>query len=460
MKTLLAAVALALAFAFLIAFNEQNQDISSKTENADDFAKFNGIKEEIDYWYGQGPGKIGQEHKEKLLQRLSELVVVPAGEIEQYREKLDAIVLAPSPGQAQWENSAPQQERWGCEGTGTAKFTSAPMRLDDIEIIEPVGLMIGGHVTPIDHGYYYAKSWTPRREDASSFVEVLAPAPGIIAELSSMPAEFASSKFGDYRFELQHTCSFKTIYIHVNQLSEKLQKALQTRQPVRVEAGEVLGKAPGFDFSVHDSDATLEGFVVPEHYEIEPWKVHTADMFEYFAEPVKSQLLAKNVRQKEPRGGKIDYDIDGKLVGNWFEVGTSWYEGKKEYNRGTGYWSTHLAFAYDGIVPDTIVVSMGDFDGKAVQFGVKGNAPDPADVDAADGLVKYELVQYDYYADDGKPWDRVHFAKVTSTKPSSPADGVALVQVLENRKIKFEAFAGKTAAQVSGFTPNAKVYER
>ena len=103
---------------------------------------------------------------------------------------------------------------------------------------------------------------------------------------------------------------------------------------------------------------------------------------------------------------------------------------------------------------------MGDFNGEAQQFGVQGNTPDPATVDVSDGIVKYELVRYDHLTDQGVSWDRVHFAKVTSTKPSSGVEGVVLVEMLGDRKIKFEAFPGKTASQVSGFTGKVKVYER
>ena len=29
--------------------------------------------------------------------------------------------------------------------------------MNDLAYIQPMGLMIGGHVTPIDHGYFYIK---------------------------------------------------------------------------------------------------------------------------------------------------------------------------------------------------------------------------------------------------------------------------------------------------------------
>ena len=359
------------------------------------------------------------------------------------------------------QDPGPQSNR-GCIGKGTAAFAYPPMRIEDIKIIEPIGLMIGGHVTPIDHGYYTAKIWIPgeNREDPSKFVDIFAPASGTVTSVQSMPSEYSSSSIGDYRIVIHHTCTFYTIYIHVNHLSEKLQSIADTGKTIRVESGEVIGKAPGFDFSVHNDEITLPGFIVPEHYDAESWKIHTVDMFGYFIEPVRSQLLERNVRQKEPRSGKIDYDIDGRLAGNWFEENTNGYYGKEEYQRSLGYWSTHLAFAYDGLDPSLIIVSMGNFNGEAMQFAVKGNMPNPRDVDISTGLVKYELVPWQYLAEK-EEWNRMDFAKITGSKRfDEQIAGVVLVQMLEDRKIKFEAFPNKKASEVSGFTEKAKIYER
>src|SRR5882672_6613636 len=44
-----------------------------------------------------------------------------------------------------------------CRGEGSSKLTHAPMDVKDVSTIEPMGLMIGGHVTPVDHEYYYQK---------------------------------------------------------------------------------------------------------------------------------------------------------------------------------------------------------------------------------------------------------------------------------------------------------------
>ena len=60
--------------------------------------------------------------------------------------------------------------RGKAQGKGPVRFTHAPMRLDDIERLIPYGLMVGGHVLPIDHQYYYPSGQKP--------CDVLAPADG------------------------------------------------------------------------------------------------------------------------------------------------------------------------------------------------------------------------------------------------------------------------------------------
>jgi hypothetical protein len=338
------------------------------------------------------------------------------------------------------------------------------MRLHEIREIVPMGLLNGSHVTPTDHGYYHSVGVDRLNpDDPSTYRDVFAPADGIIADINVMPGQQ-----NDYRITLKHTCTFHTIYIHLKELSQKI---LQTTGEVEkfistsifVNAGEVIGRAQGFDFSVHNEAVVLKGFIVPEHYAGEPWKIHTVDMFDSFLEPIKSELLAKNIRQAEPRGGKIDYDIDGKLVGNWFVEGTNGYRGNTQGD----YWLTHLAFAYDALAPSSAVVSMGDFAGKPKQFALKGNTPDPATVSVVSGLVQYELTGLEYLDENGNIWDRNGFAKIVRAIESGPivdeverVEGVVLVQMLEDRKLKFEAFPGKTAAEVIGFTSAAKIYER
>ncbi len=64
------------------------------------------------------------------------------------------------------------------------------------------------------------------------------------------------------------------------------------------------------------------------------------DPFAYFEEPLRTHLLEKNLRAAEPRGGRVDFDIDGRLVGNWFLEGTKGDDEQKA-----------LAFVYDYLDP-------------------------------------------------------------------------------------------------------------
>ena len=53
-------------------------------------------------------------------------------------------------------------------------------------------------------------------------------------------------------------------------------------------------------------------------------------------------------RKSEPRAGRIDYDVDGTLSGNWFEVGSNFYEGIDR----SKYWDGHFSLSLNDIDPN------------------------------------------------------------------------------------------------------------
>ena len=212
-----------------------------------------------------------------------------------------------------------------CEGSGSTKLVS-PLALADLEMITPQGRVSGNHVTPTDHQYWQSVGVTyqtagsiGRNAAEPDRFKIFAPADGYIVHIEQFPDS-------DYRFIIEHSCTFYTIFIHVDKLSDKILSEAQTEggrfasSRIPVKAGEVIASIGyhSFDFSVHDTQYTLKGLLIPEHYSTESWKIYTVDPFDYFEEPLKSQLKSKSLRTTEPVGGKIDYDIDGKLVGNWF----------------------------------------------------------------------------------------------------------------------------------------------
>jgi hypothetical protein len=228
-----------------------------------------------------------------------------------------------------------------------------------------------------------------------------------------------------------------------------------------VHAGDVIGKIGGqtLDFAVWDTDKPLTGFIVPEHYDGEAWKRYTADPLDYYTDEVKTAALEKYLRVAEPRSGKIDYDVDGMLIGNWFlqnaDGTTNGYAGGATEE----YWDTHLSFAPDYLDPAGFGISIGNWPGGAAQFAEKDNAPDPAAVGVETGLVKYDLVQANYKVGDAF-WDRATLQQPIALAPGDSVLGCMLVQLTDTRVLKAEAFKDTVCAAVGGFDAAALTYVR
>jgi hypothetical protein len=333
-------------------------------------------------------------------------------------------------------------------------FDYPPVDLSKIEFILPLGGMIGNHVTPIDHQYYVSADFG---DTETTVIDVYSPAAGTVSSIQHM----GNFNNDDYRLVVDHSETIQSIYIHVDTLSGKLaahapSNGQYVNTEIRVAAGEILGSYTGsVDYNLVDYDITLPGFINPDSYIAEPWKIHTPDPFDYFSDSIRQTLVAKSLRTAEPVGGKIDHDIDGYLVGNWFLENTNGYAGLDSNN----YWLGHVSFSYDYIVPNHIIASFGDYAGEQRQFGVLGNSPDPADVTISSGLVMYDLVTYEYI-DAGVPWDRHSFTQGLSMENYTFIEAVVLVQLVEARRLKVEIFYGQTSADITAFTDNALFYTR
>lgn len=344
-------------------------------------------------------------------------------------------------------------------GKGPVKLATFPLKVEDIRQVLPMGMMVGGHVTPSDHLYIVPKD--PKADD--DHYEVLAVADGFIVQIQRPPAgnpdPAVTRKAGEYKLVLEHSASCWSYLGLINSLDPAVAKAVGEIKPgpfvavrIPVKAGQVIGKTGGghsFDFALVDTAVTRKGFANAEQFRNrDPWKPHTVDPFDYLDKPLKDTLLALNPRTAEPRGGRIDYDTDGRLVGNWYKEKTGGYAG---LNKRLDYWVGHLTVAYHHIDPSVVIVSVGDFDGKPRQFGVVGNGPDPAKVSAKDGAVKYEL-QYAPIDNSGR--------RTELPRELRGARGVLLVELLDGSKLKVEVFPGKVAKDVTGFTAAATTYER
>ena len=356
-----------------------------------------------------------------------------------------------------------------CLGTDVS-FSASPMDPDVVVGITPMGQMGGDHVTPTSHTHFYHD----RPEVFPLPYDFRAPDDGYIVLLRTMPGHLRPSRedpdgrWEDWRLVIWHSCTVSTVYIHVGGIASEILDQAENRlewpeyywedsPAIPVKAGQVIGKAHyrySLDFSVQDIAVILGGFVVPSHY-TSPSKIHTVDPFDYFAEPLRSQLLEKNARTAEPRGGKIDFDIDGRLVGNWFLDGTVTYNASGPLSVPYG-WYGHLSIVYDYYDPTLIRISIGADTGIdesgcsqcAGNYGVRGNAPDPATITVDPGLVKYELL------------GRFGYPSLAGLNDERRTLGVFLAQMLDDRTIKVEVVPDRTADEVVGFSDAARVYRR
>lgn len=228
-----------------------------------------------------------------------------------------------------------------------------------------------------------------------------------------------------------------------------------------MKEGQVIGKtgssSQGLDLWVADLRTLAPGYLVPQHYEAEPWRLYAIEPYTLFREPLRSQLRAKSIRRIEPMGGRADYDIEGRLIGGWFVQNTNGYAGLSQ----SSFFTTHLAVTYHAYDPTAVIVSLGDFQGRPRQFAVEGTAPDPAQVSVATGLVKYELMNWRYsHRITGAPWDYRSPFDNFQVLPWGETAGTVLMQPIADRKLKVEVFPGKRAHEVNGFSDSAIIYER
>lgn len=354
-------------------------------------------------------------------------------------------------GSRQSTGKTPEQisddESGKCQGKGTVPLTASPIALDQLDSIAPMGNMVGDHVTPSDHLGFASK--TPDKD-----TPIRAMAKGFIVNITYTKEPSKTW----YSLQIEHSCTFYSTQFLVSDITPALKSAMKGQDSVEVripvEAGEVIGslKGHGMDYLLVDLNSTIP-FVNPERYANQAHKVHIVDPFPYFSEPLKTQLLAKNLRQYPPPGGVISYDIAGTLAGNWFKAGF------KPSNDATDA-ASELTLGYDFLDPRIVRISIGDYQGKATQFSPSGNSPDPKSVKVGQ-TIKYGLAGLDYTVPGGGRWDRKSVVVgLTGKINEGQLAGTMLIELTSERQLRLETFPGKKPAEVSGFTSAALVYER
>lgn len=359
-----------------------------------------------------------------------------------------------------------------CTVHDSVPFTHPPMRLQDIGGIEPYGLLVDAHVLPTSHGYVIPKDFHSPRDA----YPVYAIADGVIVNVSHRGEFIGDRRPGkvtdEYQMYIEYSCTFYSYYDLLTSLAPDIAAKVGTlrgfdQRSVRipVKAGQLVGRIGGqtLDFAVWNFDRPPTRFVNPSSYATDEARFYLDDMFAHFTEPLRSELLGKALRMVEPRTGKVDYDIPETLAGNWFREGSNGFRGPSDAQKAGGrYWDGHLAIVYDFIDPTQIRFSIGNYTGQAAQFGVKGNAPDPARIGVTTEPIKYELQRFEYYdKDTNQPWRRENGSiRSPGARNFGPIQGTVLLQLIEPHTLKLELFPEKTADQVSGFGTHARTYLR
>jgi hypothetical protein len=369
-------------------------------------------------------------------------------------------------------------------------FTSPVLPLDQLAPAIPYGLMVGGHVTPIDHVYLGVKALSKSASQltASDYVPVTAPAAGTITEVSNLGAP------NSYRVVIDHGCNLYSVYMVMNKVTGVLASlAAQAatsgylKANVKVKAGDEFGRQAEtmLDFNIFDGTQWLPGFQnIQSYLTLDTWKPYTADYLPFFTPSIRSAMEAQLQKTSSPRVGKIDHDIAGTASGNWFLAGTNGYAGRlnSDYENATAmlgsgsvpgkndYSWSHLAIAPHQVDSKAWVFSSGwwkdpkgDADQAVLVVGPGQVAPDK--LTSASGMVVYKLAQISYTPPAGvtpnppgsmAPWP-VGYTVVTGDS----SKGVVALQVNADGSLSLELNTTlSNPASLTAFTTAKRIYNR
>ena len=298
--------------------------------------------------------------------------------------------------------------------SGPFAFTVSPIALDAISSIPALGnLSPPGHTLPSDHLNVGQRPL---------LVSVVAPADGVVQfTLGGGASGQLGVRNGSFLYVLSN--------LSVN-------AGLQSG--VTVKAGQQLGMTSGLDFGLLNYSRQLF-FANPARYVDN--ELYCDSPIAYFVEPLRSQLYALVPRVGSDRDGRIDYDVAGRLAGNWFLDGLA-----PSLSQFPAAWSQHLAFTYDNYDPAQVRISIGGVVASPGVFTIPASAPLPRDVSVASGRVAYPLL----FA--GPPGG-------LALQPPGFPQQTMLVQMIDDVTIRVEVFP-RTVDAATPFDGNAFVYRR
>jgi hypothetical protein len=322
-------------------------------------------------------------------------------------------------------NSVPGSELKLPPGDGV--FSASPIDVSVITQLEPLGWINppGGHTLPTDHVYFYWNGPPPVVPLISPVPDypVYAPGSGTVVWVHN----FAGAT--DSKVMVRMSGTFSYIIGHLIP-DAGIVYGKQVVAGQRIGQTNGLGGANAIDFGVVNEAITLTGFSNPNRYS---WsQLHCDSPYKYFSGTLRTQLYGMVKRSGSEKDGRIDHDITGRLIGNWFHesVGST-------SSDGPGVWPYQLAFVPDPNEPTEQRISISSHLPLPGKWKPQDGAPDFALIDVASGKVAYQL----RYTEGGT------------------VAGLMIVQLTDATHLKVEVFPGSTATD-GVFTTAAKTYVR
>jgi hypothetical protein len=289
-----------------------------------------------------------------------------------------------------------------------------------VDFILPLGnLNPPGHTLPTDHIYFYVGFLRPEIRG----VPVFAPGDGVVQIILRSAAP-------DVKLFVRVNSTFMYYVDHV-----VLDPAI--REGASLTAGQLLGTSStggfGVDLGVINAGLT-HFFVTPARYPSDT--LHADAPLKYYEEPLKSQLYAMVRRDGVDKDGRVDFDVAGRLQGNWFHESLPVSE-----SANSSGWTRHLAFVFDNVQPSRPRVSIGGTLSMTGVFGIDGADPAFDSVTPDSGLVRY----------------RLHRSGGLGFPEDPQILGTLLVQLIDATHLRVEAAAFGTPA---AFSSAAQTYIR
>jgi len=305
-----------------------------------------------------------------------------------------------------------------CEDESTkpevVTFEICPVDTAAIAEASPLGnINPPGHTFPSNHIGFYLKG--------NELIPVLAMTKGTVRTI------YYNEWSDDFRIEIDHTESVLSYFDHLCNLLPSIVIGSE------LHTGDLIGYARrntgAFDIGVVNYNVA-NSFISPERYH--EFYLYYDDPYTYFTDSIRQILELKNPRIGEPKGGKVDFDRDGTLAGNWFLEDTPLTYEASSYL----YGENQLAFVYDMYNASTILISCGGtLEAAPFAYRVTGNTPNPVSITPTTGLLKYQLAS--------------PFFECTM-----------VVKMIDNRTIQAEVFIDRLPSSVTGFSSSSRIYVR